>query len=149
MSDGPLVDVCSAKGCQAPAAWELLWNNPKLHTPDRCKTRGFACDEHRQSLGDFAARQFLRTSSRTPEVPVASSSPMADIGRSGWKNDGSSIPWPARFPRIADPPVGDLPRPRRRRQRRAQVGLPRANRQLRTRPSAVSRTRSQSPQKAG
>ena len=27
-------DVCSAKGCQAPP-WELLWNNPKLHTPER------------------------------------------------------------------------------------------------------------------
>ena len=29
--------ICSAKGCQAPAAHELGWNNPKLHTPDRRK----------------------------------------------------------------------------------------------------------------
>ncbi|MEO5665209.1 MAG: acetone carboxylase [Nocardioides sp.] len=53
-------DICSAKGCQAPAAWALLWNNPKLHTPDRRKT-WLACDEHRQSLSDFlGARNFLK-----------------------------------------------------------------------------------------
>ena len=53
-------DTCSAKGCQAPAIWELLWNNPKLHTPERRKV-WLACDEHRPSLSDFlAARQFLK-----------------------------------------------------------------------------------------
>lgn len=52
--------VCSAKGCQEPATLQLLWNNPKLHTPDRRKT-WLACDEHRQSLSDFlGARGFLR-----------------------------------------------------------------------------------------
>ena len=52
--------ICSAKGCQAPAAHELGWNNPKLHTPDRRKV-WLACEEHRQSLADFlAARNFLR-----------------------------------------------------------------------------------------
>ena len=52
--------LCSAKGCQAPATWELLWNNPKLHTPDRRKV-WLACDEHRETLGDFlSARNFLR-----------------------------------------------------------------------------------------
>lgn len=52
--------VCSAKGCQAPAVWALLWNNPKLHTPERRKT-WLACDEHRQSLSDFlSARNFLK-----------------------------------------------------------------------------------------
>ena len=58
--------VCSAKGCQATAVWALLWNNPRVHTPDRRKT-WLACDEHRQSLGDFlGARQFLKD-----VVPVA------------------------------------------------------------------------------
>jgi hypothetical protein len=53
-------DLCSAKGCQAPAVHELRWNNPKLHTPDRRKV-WLACDEHRQSLADFlAARKFLK-----------------------------------------------------------------------------------------
>lgn len=51
---------CSAKGCQAPATHELLWNNPKLHTPERRKV-WLACEEHRRSLSDFlAARHFLR-----------------------------------------------------------------------------------------
>lgn len=53
-------DTCSAKGCREAAVWQLLWNNPKLHTPDRRKV-WLACDEHRQSLADFlTARQFLR-----------------------------------------------------------------------------------------
>ncbi len=52
--------LCSAKGCTAPALWELRWNNPKLHTPERRKV-WLACEEHRTSLGDFlAARRFLR-----------------------------------------------------------------------------------------
>lgn len=52
--------VCSAKRCRSPATWALRWNNPKLHPPDRRKT-WLACEEHRQSLGDFlSARGFLR-----------------------------------------------------------------------------------------
>ncbi|WP_370248570.1 acetone carboxylase [Nocardioides sp.] len=52
--------ICSAKGCQLPAAWELRWNNPKLHTPERRKV-WLACEEHRTSLTDFlGARGFLR-----------------------------------------------------------------------------------------
>ena len=56
--DQPL--TCSAKGCTEPAVWTLLWNNPKLHTPDRRK-EWLACEEHRESLGTFlGARGFLR-----------------------------------------------------------------------------------------
>ena len=52
--------ICSARGCTAPATWELLWNNPKLHTPERRKV-WLACDDHKQSLSDFlGARSFLR-----------------------------------------------------------------------------------------
>jgi hypothetical protein len=52
--------TCSARGCQADAVWVLLWNNPKLHTPDRRKS-WLACEEHRTTLGDFlAARGFLK-----------------------------------------------------------------------------------------
>lgn len=52
--------ICSAKGCTNPARWTLLWNNPKVHTPDRLK-EWLACDEHRDSLGAFlSARQFLK-----------------------------------------------------------------------------------------
>lgn len=56
--DGP--PVCSAKGCRQPAQWVLVWNNPKLHTPDRRKT-WLACEEHRESLGQFlGVRGFLK-----------------------------------------------------------------------------------------
>ena len=44
--------VCSSRGCRAEATWGLLWNNPKLHTPDRRKV-WLACDEHREHLSQF------------------------------------------------------------------------------------------------
>ncbi len=51
---------CSAKSCRKPASFDLQWNNPKIHTPDRRK-RWLACAEHRDSLGSFlSARGFLR-----------------------------------------------------------------------------------------
>ena len=28
---------CSRKGCQQAAEFQLLWNNPKVHTPERRK----------------------------------------------------------------------------------------------------------------
>jgi hypothetical protein len=53
-------EPCSAKGCTAPAVWDLRWNNPKLHTPDRRKV-WLACEDHKASLSDFlGARGFLR-----------------------------------------------------------------------------------------
>lgn len=52
--------VCSGKGCRAQATWGLLWNNPKLHTPERRKV-WLACDEHRDRLDEFLSlRDFLR-----------------------------------------------------------------------------------------
>ncbi len=60
MTPGAAGLVCSAKGCRAEATWAHLWNNPKLHTPERRKT-WLACDEHRESLSGFlAARNFLK-----------------------------------------------------------------------------------------
>lgn len=51
--------VCSAKACRNTATWAHLWNNPRLHTPDRRKV-WLACDEHRTSLGEFlSVRGFL------------------------------------------------------------------------------------------
>jgi hypothetical protein len=56
----PVTEICSAKGCQAAAAWALRWNNPRLHTPDRRKV-WLACENHKGSLSDFlGARGFLR-----------------------------------------------------------------------------------------
>lgn len=60
--------VCSAKGCRAPARWLLVWNNPRLHTPDREKTWS-ACEEHRGSLSaHLDVRGFLR---RVDPLPPA------------------------------------------------------------------------------
>ena len=62
MEDEP--PTCSAKGCRQPAAWQLRWNNPKLHSPDRRKT-WLACDAHRDHLGNFLeVRDFLREVAR-------------------------------------------------------------------------------------
>ena len=52
--------VCSARGCRAPASYDLQWNNPKIHTPERRK-HWLACVDHRESLSAFlSARGFLR-----------------------------------------------------------------------------------------
>jgi hypothetical protein len=58
--------LCSAKGCRNPAAYALLWNNPKLHDPQRRKT-WLACPDHRTSLSEFLdARGFLRSIDTLP-----------------------------------------------------------------------------------
>lgn len=60
MSEDPDYQMCSAKGCRAEAAWAVVWNNPKVHTPERRKT-WLACDDHRAYLADFLDRRsFLR-----------------------------------------------------------------------------------------
>jgi hypothetical protein len=56
----PETPLCSAKGCKRQAAYDLQWNNPKIHTPDRRK-HWLACGEHRDSLSSFlSARGFLK-----------------------------------------------------------------------------------------
>ena len=51
---------CSAKGCRADARHVLVWNNPKVHAPDREKT-WVACDQHRGSLSEHLdVRGFLK-----------------------------------------------------------------------------------------
>jgi hypothetical protein len=44
--------TCSRKACRADASWQLLWNNPKIHTPDRRKV-WLACSEHKAWLEDY------------------------------------------------------------------------------------------------
>ena len=48
--------ICSSKGCSNPARHRVVWNNPKIHTPDRRKT-WLACDEHEPTLRDFLDRR--------------------------------------------------------------------------------------------
>ena len=61
MTESPEADLtCSAKGCRQQAAFDVQWNNPKIHTPDRRK-HWLACADHRASLSTFlSARGFLR-----------------------------------------------------------------------------------------
>jgi hypothetical protein len=61
--------LCSAKGCREPAMWAHLWNNPKLHTPDRRKV-WLACDAHRPTLGEFLSlRGFLIETVAATDIP--------------------------------------------------------------------------------
>lgn len=56
-----LATVCSARGCANTATYDLQWNNPKIHLPERRK-HWLACDDHRDSLSSFlSARGFLRS----------------------------------------------------------------------------------------
>lgn len=50
--------VCSARGCREDARWAVVWNNPKIHTPDREKIWA-ACDEHRSTLSDFLSMRSM------------------------------------------------------------------------------------------
>jgi len=55
---GPAAPTCSRKGCRAPADWRLLWNNPRLHAPERRKT-WLACAAHRDWLQDYLVQRGL------------------------------------------------------------------------------------------
>lgn len=57
--------VCSRKGCSADALFGMLWNNPKLHTPERRKV-WLTCPEHREYFRDYLSSRGLLKD----EVPV-------------------------------------------------------------------------------
>jgi hypothetical protein len=66
--------VCSARRCGAPAQWGVLWNNPRLHTPDRRKV-WLACADHRDQLSEYLQlRGFLQSVVPVSQL-VAESSP--------------------------------------------------------------------------
>ena len=52
--DLPAEQICSRAECTNPAAWNVNWRNPRIHTIDRVKI-WLACDEHRQYLFDYLA----------------------------------------------------------------------------------------------
>lgn len=49
---------CSRKGCRNAADYQLLWNNPKIHTPERRKI-WLACQEHRDWLETYLKERLL------------------------------------------------------------------------------------------
>ncbi len=61
--------TCSARGCRRSAVHLLVWNNPRVHAPEREKT-WVACAEHRLSLSEhLEARGFLRRVDPLPQPP--------------------------------------------------------------------------------
>ncbi|GAB3650557.1 hypothetical protein GCM10027591_07950 [Zhihengliuella somnathii] len=57
-AEGPARPTCSRKGCRAPATWSLLWNNPRIHTPDRRK-QWLACQDHVAWLQEYLTQRGL------------------------------------------------------------------------------------------
>ncbi|MEE3917770.1 hypothetical protein V2I01_00610 [Micromonospora sp. BRA006-A] len=51
--------TCSARGCRAPAAFQLRWHNPRLHAPDRRQDLA-ACRSTAAPSVTSEARGFLR-----------------------------------------------------------------------------------------
>ncbi|GAA5229076.1 acetone carboxylase [Paeniglutamicibacter antarcticus] len=49
---------CSRKGCRTDATVRLLWNNPKIHAPERRKT-WLACDGHADWLENYLSERLL------------------------------------------------------------------------------------------
>ena len=138
--------VCSAKGCRAAATWVLAWNNPKLHTPDRRKT-WTACDEHKGAAHRVPGRPRVPPRDthrrRVGGVSRRSLTSGAPAAGSRARRCRARAAWPSA--RRASARRG----PRRTAPARIAVrrsDSSRAKRQLRSWPSAVSRTRSQAPQ---
>jgi hypothetical protein len=64
--------VCSARGCRQDATWGLLWNNPRLHAPERRKV-WLACPDHREQLEQFlGVRGFHRSTVPVGELETSS-----------------------------------------------------------------------------
>ena len=70
--------ICSRKGCRTSAAWQVLWNNPKIHTPERRKV-WLACQEHRDWLEDYLRqRAFWKETVPFDQSSAQSSAPATD-----------------------------------------------------------------------
>lgn len=72
--------MCSRKACRSNAVWQLLWNNPKIHTPERRKI-WLACNEHRAWLEDYLQTRGLWKDT----VALA---PEAEAGHAPARQDG-------------------------------------------------------------
>ena len=63
----PTGDICSRKGGTTEATHQILWNNPKIHTPQRRKI-WLACDEHTAWLENYLKeRQFWKQTLPFPQ----------------------------------------------------------------------------------
>lgn len=55
---------CSRRGCRQRATAALLWNNPRIHTPERRKT-WLACPDHEAWLSAYLAERGLYRSTES------------------------------------------------------------------------------------
>lgn len=67
-NDGP---VCSRKGCRNDAVWQLLWNNPRIHTPERRKAWA-SCPDHVEWFEEYLRDRGLWKET----LPLTSDRPM-------------------------------------------------------------------------
>lgn len=60
---------CSARGCRSTADWALLWNNPRIHAPQRRKI-WLACAAHLEHLREYLEmRELLDRVVPVTEIP--------------------------------------------------------------------------------
>lgn len=68
---GPETPTCSRKGCPAEARWQIMWNNPKIHSTQRRKI-WLACNEHRDWLESFLRARLFWRSTEPMDHPTVS-----------------------------------------------------------------------------
>lgn len=57
LSPGPAEKICSARSCDLPAEYAILWRNPKI--PRQRHKTWLACPEHKEFLESYLGyRQF-------------------------------------------------------------------------------------------
>ncbi|MGJ9401952.1 hypothetical protein [Arthrobacter sp. KK5.5] len=66
---GPETPTCSRKACGLPATRQLLWNNPRIHTPERRKI-WLACDGHAEWLRSYLSERGLYRESLPLDPPA-------------------------------------------------------------------------------
>lgn len=67
---------CSARGCLAGAVHAVVWNNPKLHTPDREKV-WLACADHVETHRSFLGMRSMLRYVEPLAVRIARGAPLA------------------------------------------------------------------------
>lgn len=65
IAKGPKDLICSARQCESPAAWAIIWSNPNIHF-GRSKT-WLSCEGHRDFLEDYLGQRDFPTEVITVE----------------------------------------------------------------------------------
>lgn len=89
-STPPTGTMCSRKACRAAAQWQLLWNNPKIHTPERRKI-WLACGEHRAWLEDYLQTRGLWKETAALDAAVPEPQAALATGAPALAPEGSDV----------------------------------------------------------